>query len=85
MARIKDRANAIELRKSGLSYSQIKTKLNVSKSSLSLWLRDMPLSDKRLRQLRDHSQVRIEKTRETKRKKKEQRRKELYVKLSSYI
>lgn len=74
MARIQDRARAIELRKAGFSYSQIRDDLKVSKSSLSLWLREIPLSDERLRELRDYSQIRIEKSRETKRKKKEQRR-----------
>ena len=73
---------AIKLRKSGLSYSQIRDRLSVSKSSLSLWLRDLPLSDHRLRALRDNSQVRIEKSRETKRKKKEQRRTKVFDKVS---
>lgn len=85
MARIQDRAQAIKLRKAGHSYSQIRELLNVSKSSLSLWLRDIPLSDKRLRELRDHNQVRIEKSRETKRKKKEQRRDAVLTKVSSDI
>lgn len=61
---------AIDMRKQNMSYSQIKSKLNVSKSTLSLWLRDMPLSEKRIRELRDYSEQRIEKTRATKRKKK---------------
>ncbi len=62
------------MRESGMSYSQIKTELGVSKSTLSLWLRDLPLSDARLRELRDFSQVRIEKTRATKLKNKILRR-----------
>src|SRR5687767_9018589 len=46
-ARAKDdmRARAVELRLQGLSYAQIREHLDVSKSSLSLWLRDVPLRD----------------------------------------
>lgn len=79
MARHKDREQAVSLRKKGMSYGQIKEKLNVSKSTLSLWLRDMPLSEKRIRELRDHSEKRIEKTRETKRKKKLARLQNVYT------
>ncbi|RJQ34693.1 hypothetical protein C4568_02075 [Candidatus Parcubacteria bacterium] len=39
------RREAIRLRKQGLSYNEIKSKINVSKSSLSFWLKDIPLSD----------------------------------------
>ena len=85
MARIQDREKAIKMREAGFSYSQIKNTLRVSKGSLSLWLRDMPLSDERLRELRDNSQIRIEKTRETKRRKKEQRRQEVFKKVASDI
>ncbi len=35
---------AVELRKKGLSYNEIHKKIGVSKSSLSLWLKDIPLS-----------------------------------------
>ena len=61
------------MREAGSSYSQIKEQLNVSKSTLSLWLRDMPLDEKRLRGLRDFSAVRIEKFRESMRRKREAR------------
>ncbi len=74
MARTEDKNKAIKMRQSGMSYSQIKSELGVSKSTLSLWLRDLPLSDKRLRELRDFNQVRIEKTRVTKLKNKNARR-----------
>jgi transcriptional regulator with XRE-family HTH domain len=36
------RANSRELRKQGLSYNEIAAKLGVSKSSISLWVRDLP-------------------------------------------
>ena len=37
--------NAIELRKKGLSYGEIKRKIRVSKSTLSYWLKDVPLKE----------------------------------------
>lgn len=40
------RKNAIALRKQGFSYSEINKKIPVSKSTLSLWLRDIVLSAK---------------------------------------
>ncbi len=65
MAKYKDRDLAISLRKQGMSYSQIKQQLKVSKSSLSLWLKKYPLSQERIRELRDHSEKRIENFRNT--------------------
>lgn len=64
---------AIEMRKAGASYSQIKEKTKVSKGTLSYWLRDMPLSRERIRELRDVSPKRIESYRNTMRLKKEAR------------
>ena len=78
MARFKDHEKAIILRKQEMSYSQIKEILKVDKSTLSTWLRNYPLSEKRIRQLRDWSEQRIERCRETKRKKKEKRLKDFY-------
>jgi hypothetical protein len=73
MALLQKKSEAIRLREAGSSYSQIREQLNVSKSTLSLWLRDMPLDEKRLRGLRDFSAVRIEKFRESMRRKREAR------------
>lgn len=39
------RRRAVELRRAGLSYNAIREELDVSKSTLSLWLRDVPLTD----------------------------------------
>ena len=36
------KSEAIKLRKQGLSYNEISTKLHVAKSTLSLWLKDIP-------------------------------------------
>ncbi len=73
MALLEKKSKAIRMRKEGASYSQIKEKLNVSKSSLSLWLHDMPLPEKRLRELRDWNAVRIERFSNTMRHKRENR------------
>ncbi|MFA4871697.1 MAG: helix-turn-helix domain-containing protein [Patescibacteria group bacterium] len=78
MARFKDREKALALRKQEMSYSQIKKILGVSKSTLSLWLRDYPLSKQRIRELRDCNEQRIERYRETRRKTREKRLKETY-------
>lgn len=78
MARFKDREKALILRKQEMSYSQIKNILKVSKSTLSLWLRNYPLSKQRIRELRDQNEQRIEKYRETRRKKREKRLKQFY-------
>lgn len=67
---IKKHLQAIKLRKQGQSYSQIKKQLGVSKSSLSLWLKKLPLSKERIRELRDFNEQRIEKFRNTMRAKK---------------
>ncbi len=69
----KKKSEAIRMRRKGASYSQIKQKIKVSKSSLSLWLRDMPLSKERMRELRDFSAIRIEHYRETRRRTREAR------------
>ena len=65
MARKEEKNNAIKLRKEGMSYSQIKETLGVSKSTLSGWLSDMPLSKTRLNELQRNDLV-IEKIRTTK-------------------
>lgn len=41
-----EKLTAIRLRKHGKSYKEILNNINVSKSTLSLWLRDVPLSEK---------------------------------------
>lgn len=73
MAKFDLKNKALDLRKSGQSYSQIKQALGVSKSTLSLWLRGYPLSRERIRLLRDVSVVRIEKFRQTMMAKRERR------------
>jgi hypothetical protein len=72
MARREEKQRAIEMRKKGMSYGQIKSILGIAKSTLSNWLEAYPLTEKRIRELRSCSQ-KIERGRETKRKKKEVR------------
>jgi hypothetical protein len=68
----KEKEIAIKMRLKGMSYSQIKSKLKVSKSTLSLWLEKYPLSEKRIRELRDWNPRRIENCRNTKLRKRQE-------------
>ena len=45
------KAKAIELRKKGLSYGEIKKEVHVAKSTLSLWLKAIPLTEKQKKRL----------------------------------
>ena len=72
------RQRAIKLRLKGMSYSQIRLLLGVGKSSLSLWLKDYPLTEERLRSLRDFSEVRIKKFQITMKSKREKRFADFY-------
>lgn len=85
MALRKQYAEAVQMRKQGASYSQIKQQLGVSKSTLSAWLKDMPLSKSRIRALRDASPIRIERYRETMRRKREERHKSVRAKVGLHI
>lgn len=78
MARIRDRQRALDLRKEGKSYSQIKSTIGVSKSTLSYWLRGFPLPEARIRELRDWNEQRIEHYRQTRLKTKENRLNKVY-------
>ena len=78
MTRFKDKESALALRKLGMSYSQIKKIIKVGKSTLSYWLKNYPLSKKRVAELRDKNEIRIEKYRETMRQKKENRLEMIY-------
>lgn len=79
MARIKDREKAIKLRLKGKSYSQIKEIVGVSKSTLNYWLKDYPLSEERIRELRDKNPIRIEKYRNTRKIQREKRLSKVYI------
>jgi len=78
MARLRDHEKTLTLRKQGMSYSQIRSIIKVSKSTLSLWLKNYPLSKERIKELRAFSERRIERFRETVRQKREKRLTETY-------
>ncbi|OGZ08084.1 MAG: hypothetical protein A3C93_01865 [Candidatus Lloydbacteria bacterium RIFCSPHIGHO2_02_FULL_54_17] len=73
MAHKELKEQAIKMRLNGMSYSQIKAQIPVSKSTLSLWLDKYPLAPERLRELRDFSPRRIESYRATMKKKRDAR------------
>ena len=65
MAKFKERRLAIELRKQGKSYGQIRQIVKVSKSTLSLWLRNIPLTEKQILGLKEIRIRATERYRET--------------------
>jgi hypothetical protein len=82
MARILDRQKAIELRKQGKTYSEIKRELKISKSTLSGWLSKYPLTEEQLKIIKKRVQINkditVEKCRLTKQRKKEERLRAIY-------
>jgi len=70
VAKRKENEEALRLRTLGWSYSAIRAKVGVAKSTLSYWLRDYPLTKKQIYFLQQ-SEAAKEKFRETMRKKKE--------------
>lgn len=58
-ARIQEKEKAIELRKNGQSYRDILNVIPVAKSSLSLWLKDLPLTEEEKRALRHRKDANI--------------------------
>lgn len=79
MAKYLLRQQALALRKSGKSYGQIRSEIGVSKSTLSVWLKDYPLSKVEIDLLRGRSEVRIEKFRNTMLAKRRRRLDDLYA------
>ncbi len=65
MAKRLEKEKALQLRSLGWSYSQIRKEIGVSKATLSVWLCNLPLSEDRMRELRDNNQGRIERYRLT--------------------
>lgn len=49
---VREKAQAILLRREGCSYKEILERIDVSKSSLSLWLRDLPLTEREIKFLK---------------------------------
>jgi len=80
MAHFTKKDQALRLRRQEMSYSQIKQAIGVSKSTLSNWLKDYPLSKQQIDKLRGKNEQRIERYRETMRKKRERRLLDIYEK-----
>ena len=78
MAKPQKRKKAIQLRKQGKSYSEIKSVLGVAKSTLSAWLKEYPLSIEKIRELRDWNKKRIEHYIATRRETRERLLKNIY-------
>lgn len=73
------------MRLQGASYNQIKAALPVSKSTLSVWLQDYPLSPERLKALRTNSEQHIERIREAKARKRQMRFESVYRSAQQHI
>jgi hypothetical protein len=81
----KEKEQAIKMRLGGMSYSQIKNVINVSKSTLSIWLQKYPLSEKRIKELRDWNPRRIENCRNTKLRKRQKMLSAIYENVAKEI
>jgi len=81
MIRKDEKNKALKLRTEGKSYSEIKKVLGISKSTLSGWLHDMPLSKSRILELQKNEKV-IEKIRLAKQIKREDRLEAVLKKVS---
>lgn len=79
MTKIILRRKVIELRKQGKSYSDILKIVKVSKSSISLWLRDIPLTEKQKSKLNDRRKRAVETYRETMKNKRNKRLFNYYI------
>lgn len=79
MTKIDELRKALSLRKEGKSYSQIKEELQISKSTLSRWLRKIPLTKIQIEKLQNGNQERIEKFIQTMRLKREERLNQYYL------
>ena len=75
----------LKMRLKGLSYSQIRSKIKISKSTLSTWLEKYPLSSERIKELRDWNPRRIENCRNTKLKNRQKKLESVYKDISSEI
>ncbi len=80
MSHVELHRKAVILRKQKKSYSQIKSILGVSKSTLSDWLRAYPLTNEEINSLRSKNEVRIEKYRQTMKYKRESKLEEYRIK-----
>lgn len=85
MTKVLEKRKALELRRLGKSYGQIRQELGLSKSTLSVWLRKHPLTQEQIRLLNGSNQARIEKYRHTMRLKRERKLKRYYSEIKKKI
>lgn len=82
MARVLDRQRAIELRRQGKTYSEIRRLIEISKSTLSDWLSKYPLTEAQLslleKSVKKNKNLAIERYRNTMRSKREKRLQNTY-------
>lgn len=81
LAKSSEKANARTLRRQGLSYREILQKVNVAKSSISLWCRDIQLTPRQRQLLEEKKRSGLEKGRETISKVKPERKSKFDVKV----
>lgn len=85
MAKLGLRAAVLKLRAEGKSYSQIRAQVPVSKSTLSTWLRGMPLSKEQINELRGRNPQRIERYRATRLKARADRHAQVFKRMSKRV
>lgn len=78
MTKIVLKRKVISLRKEGKSYGDIRKILKVSKGSLSLWLKDVLLTDDQKLALKDRRKIAVETYRKTMKLKRQRRNSEYY-------
>lgn len=87
--KLPEKIEAIRLRKTGKSYREIRKRLKVSKSTLSLWLRDVQLTEKQKKYLyhtlKQQNAYRLAKKKQEEKKKKIKEITELSIKESQKL
>lgn len=78
MTKFIEKKKVIEFRRQGKSYSEILKEIKVSKSSLSLWLRNVPLTEEQILGLKKKRERAVERYRETMRLKRQTRTRSYY-------
>ncbi len=76
--KVEEKRKALKLRSQGFSYREILEKVNVSRGTLSLWLRDYILTEKQIQRLKSLGDQARERTGITKKKNLNRIRKKIY-------
>jgi hypothetical protein len=78
MTKLLEKRMVVELRRKGKSYSEIKKIINVSKSSLSLWLKDVVLTNEQIAGLKMKKVRAVERYKSSMRKRRKEKLKSYY-------